>query len=90
MLYLQQGNADTAAFIFKGILDERPNYAYATAGLAQGNDAEKALYCGQRAFAASLQNRIRSALLPKISTCTRCVQPKRDQRWRRSSVKILL
>jgi tetratricopeptide (TPR) repeat protein len=41
MLYLQQGKADTAAFIFKGILDERPNYAYATAGLAQVNNAKR-------------------------------------------------
>jgi tetratricopeptide (TPR) repeat protein len=41
MLYLQQGKADTAAFIFKGILEERPNYAYATAGLAQVNSAKK-------------------------------------------------
>jgi tetratricopeptide (TPR) repeat protein len=41
MLYLQQSKADTAAFIFKGILEERPNYAYATAGLAQVNNAKK-------------------------------------------------
>ncbi|MGH7601841.1 MAG: tetratricopeptide repeat protein, partial [bacterium] len=41
MLYLQQGKADTAAFIFKGILEERPNYAYAAAGLAQANSAKK-------------------------------------------------
>jgi tetratricopeptide (TPR) repeat protein len=41
MLYLQQGKADTAAYIFKGILEERPNYAYATAGLAQVNNAKK-------------------------------------------------
>jgi tetratricopeptide (TPR) repeat protein len=40
-LYLQQGKVDTAAFIFKGILEERPNYAYATAGLAQVNSARK-------------------------------------------------
>ncbi len=40
-LYLQQGKADTAVFIFKGILDERPNYTYATAGLAQVNSAKK-------------------------------------------------
>jgi tetratricopeptide (TPR) repeat protein len=41
MLYLQQGKPDTAVFIFKGILEERPNYAYATAGLAQVNSAKK-------------------------------------------------
>lgn len=41
MLYLQQGKADTAAFIFKGILEERPNYAYAIAGMAQVNSAKK-------------------------------------------------
>ncbi|MDZ7360198.1 MAG: tetratricopeptide repeat protein [candidate division KSB1 bacterium] len=41
MLYLQQGKADTAAFIFKGILEERSNYAYAIAGLAQVNSVKK-------------------------------------------------
>lgn len=41
LLYLQQGKADTAAFIFKGILDERPNYTYAAAGLAQVNNAKR-------------------------------------------------
>ncbi len=41
MLYLQQGKADTAAFIFKGILEERPNYAYTIAGLAQIGNVKK-------------------------------------------------
>jgi len=34
-LYLQKGKTDTAAFIYNGILQERPNYAYAYAGLAK-------------------------------------------------------
>ena len=34
-LFLNQGNLDTAAYIFKGILEERPDYAYAMSGLAQ-------------------------------------------------------
>jgi tetratricopeptide (TPR) repeat protein len=34
-LFLNEGNLDTAAFIFKGILEERPDYAYALSGLAQ-------------------------------------------------------
>lgn len=34
-LYVNQGVLDTAEFIFKGILQERPKYAYAMAGLAQ-------------------------------------------------------
>ncbi len=33
-LYLTVGKLDTAAFIYKGILEERPNYAYALGGLA--------------------------------------------------------
>jgi tetratricopeptide (TPR) repeat protein len=41
LLYLQQGKADTAAFIFKGIGEERPNYAYAIAGLAQVANLKK-------------------------------------------------
>jgi len=41
LLYLQEGRLDTAAFIFKGILEERPNYAYALSGLAQVNSARK-------------------------------------------------
>lgn len=44
-LFLHQGKLDTAAFIFNGILEERPNYAYALSGLAmtkraRGNHAE--------------------------------------------------
>lgn len=34
-LYLQEGAMDTAEWIFKGILDERPRYAYALSGIAQ-------------------------------------------------------
>jgi len=41
MLYFQEGKLDTAAYIFKGILEERPNYAYALSGLAQINSARK-------------------------------------------------
>jgi len=41
MLYLQAGKLDTAAYIFKGTLEERPNYAYALSGLAQVNAAKK-------------------------------------------------
>ncbi len=33
-LFFQSGKLDTAAFIFNGILEERPGYAYATSGLA--------------------------------------------------------
>lgn len=40
-LYFAEGKLDTAAFIFNGILAERPNYAYALAGLAQINLARK-------------------------------------------------
>ncbi len=35
LLYLQSNRPDTAAFIFKGILDERPGYAFALAGLGR-------------------------------------------------------
>jgi len=41
MLYSQKGKLDTAAYIFKGTLEERPNYAYALSGLAQINRARK-------------------------------------------------
>ncbi len=34
-LFIQQNKMDTATFIFKGILDERPQYPYAMAGLAR-------------------------------------------------------
>jgi tetratricopeptide (TPR) repeat protein len=40
-LYLRAGKLDTAAFIFKGTLEERPNYAYALSGLAQVDHARK-------------------------------------------------
>ncbi len=44
-LYLNHGELDKAEFIFNGILQERPNYAYAFSGLAhiksvQGNQSE--------------------------------------------------
>jgi len=41
LLYLQAGKLDTAAFIFNGTLEERPNYAYALSGLAQVNAAKR-------------------------------------------------
>ncbi|MDE3058292.1 MAG: tetratricopeptide repeat protein [Bacteroidota bacterium] len=34
-LYLSEGKVDTAEFIYNGILQERPNYAFALSGLAQ-------------------------------------------------------
>ena len=34
-LFLNEGKLDTAAYIFNGILEERPDYAYAIAGKAQ-------------------------------------------------------
>ena len=34
-LFLNEGKLDSAAYIFKGILEERPDYAYAMAGQAQ-------------------------------------------------------
>lgn len=40
-LYLSEGKLDTAQFIFRGILDERPNYAFALSGLAQVKKTEK-------------------------------------------------
>lgn len=41
MLYAQAGKLDTAAYIFNGTLEERPNYAYALRGLAQINAARQ-------------------------------------------------
>jgi tetratricopeptide (TPR) repeat protein len=35
MLYLQQGKPDTAEYIFKGILEERPDYPFALSGIAR-------------------------------------------------------
>lgn len=35
ILHLQQGRLDTAEFIFKGVLEERENYAFAHAGLSK-------------------------------------------------------
>jgi len=40
-LYFNAGKLDTAAFIYNGILSERPGYAYALFGLAQINLAQK-------------------------------------------------
>jgi tetratricopeptide (TPR) repeat protein len=38
-LYLEEGMLDTAEYVFKGILEERPNYSFALSGLAQINAA---------------------------------------------------
>jgi tetratricopeptide (TPR) repeat protein len=35
MLYLEQGKPDTAEYIFKGILEERPEYPFALSGIAR-------------------------------------------------------
>jgi tetratricopeptide (TPR) repeat protein len=40
-IFLNWGKLDTAEFIYKGILEERPNYAFAMAGLAMVNAARK-------------------------------------------------
>jgi len=40
-IFLNWGKLDTAEFIYKGILEERPNYAYAMSGLAMISAARK-------------------------------------------------
>ena len=40
-IYLNWGKLDTAEFIYKGILEERPNYSFAMSGLAMINAARK-------------------------------------------------
>lgn len=39
-LFLNEGKIDTAAYIFKGILEERPDFSYALSGLAQVKRAQ--------------------------------------------------
>ncbi len=40
-IFLNQGKLDTAEFIYKGILEERPNYAFAMSGLSMVHAARK-------------------------------------------------
>jgi pentatricopeptide repeat protein len=40
-MFLEEGKLDTAEFIFKGILEERPGYAFATSGIAQVRTAQQ-------------------------------------------------
>ena len=40
-LFLHEGKLDTAEFIYRGILEERPHYAYALSGLAQVRMAQR-------------------------------------------------
>jgi tetratricopeptide (TPR) repeat protein len=40
-LYLHDGKLDTATFLYKGILEERPNYGYALSGMAMVAAAKK-------------------------------------------------
>jgi tetratricopeptide (TPR) repeat protein len=55
-LFLNEGKVDTAAFIFNGILEERPNYPHALHGLAlvnaQRGKVEAAIEFHQKAIAA--------------------------------------
>ena len=56
-LFLEEGKLDTAAYIFNGILEERPNYAYALSGLAQVMGAQggydEAIRLLERAYKAT-------------------------------------
>ncbi len=40
-LFLKEGKLDTAEYIYKGVLEERPNYPYALAGLADVHSAKQ-------------------------------------------------
>jgi tetratricopeptide (TPR) repeat protein len=52
-LFLNSGKTDTAEYIFKGILDERPNYAYALSGLAD-------VYCVQHNYFKAIENLVKA------------------------------
>jgi tetratricopeptide (TPR) repeat protein len=54
-LYFQLGKLDTAAFIFNGILEERPGYAYSKSGLAMIHLAKGEYTDAIRELAMSIQ-----------------------------------
>jgi tetratricopeptide (TPR) repeat protein len=54
-LFFQSGKMDTAAFIFNGILEERPGYAYAKSGLAMIHLAKGEYVDAIRELATALQ-----------------------------------
>jgi tetratricopeptide (TPR) repeat protein len=54
-LFFQSGKMDTAAFIFNGILEERPGYAYAKSGLAMIHLAKGEYTDAIRELATALQ-----------------------------------
>jgi tetratricopeptide (TPR) repeat protein len=54
-LFFQSGKLDTAAFIFNGILEERPGYAYAKSGLAMVHLARAEYTDAIRELATALQ-----------------------------------
>ena len=55
-LYLQTGKADTAEYIFKGILEERPYYAHAYSGLAK-------IMIGKKNYTGAIENLINASRL---------------------------
>ncbi len=54
-LFIQAGKFDTAAFIFNGILEERPGYAYAKSGLAMIHLAKGEYTDAIRELASAMQ-----------------------------------
>jgi tetratricopeptide (TPR) repeat protein len=55
-LYFQSGKLDTAAFIYNGILEERPGYAYAKSGLAMIHLARAEYTDAIRELATAMQS----------------------------------
>ncbi len=53
-LFLNQGKLDTAAFIFNGILQERPGYAFALAGLSD-------IYAAKNNFNKAIENLVQAS-----------------------------
>jgi tetratricopeptide (TPR) repeat protein len=53
-LYLNEGKLDTASFIFNGILQERPGYAYALFGLAN-------IYAYRKNYTKAIENLVQAS-----------------------------
>ncbi len=81
-LYLEKGALDTAAFIYRGILDERPHYAFAISGLAQVFTARGAYDQAIEMLVKAIQISPEHLFLEQLATIYRTLeQPENGAEW---------
>ena len=84
-LYLEKGALDTATFIYRGILDERPHYAFAMSGLARVFAARRAYDRAIEMLVKAIQISPEHLFLEQLATIYRTLgQPENAAVWDKS------